>query len=1057
MIPFIIRTALRFRAQVLLLLLAVAGVGLFAARGQQVDAYPDISAQMVQVITVYAGRAPEEVERQVTIPLEIALRSVPHVETIRSRTIFGLSVVQLVFEEGTESYWARQRVQEKIGAVSLPEGATPELGPLATAYGEAFRFELVSDGGEDLMSLRTLNDWTVIPRLLRVPGVAEVANFGGYAKEYSIVFNPAQLRRYALSVNDVVAAVKSNNASAGGSVMPRGSMSFVIRGKGSLQSPAEMERIFIKSAGGTPIYVRDVASVRLDHPVPSGIFSKDGTDEGVEGIVLLRKGENPSEVLAKINEAVDELNATGLPPTTRIKPFYDRTFLVKSTIFTVAHSVLLGVTLVVIVLLLFLGQPSVALLVSATIPFALLVAIALMRFTNIPVGLLSIGAIDFGIIVDGAVIMAENIARRVGELPQPVSRRRVAECVKAAALEVESPLFLSMFLIIAAYLPLLTLTRIEGLLFRPMAITIVFAMSGALCFSLVAVPVLSTFVFRGNYTEWENPVLRWCKPWYRRWLTTLLEVRYPVATLSVGLVVACIVFVLPRLGTEFLPPMDEGVIWVRANCPEGTSLTQTAAYGRRLRELAREIPEVEFISVQTGRNDAGTDPFPPSRMEIMVGPKPREDWKTYRTKAQLVAALGAKFRTELPTLRFNFTQPIIDSVTEDTNGTSANLAVEISGDDPAVLLAYAKQTRDLLRTVPGATDVGIEQEGPQPQLVIEPDRALCARYNVRIEDVTTMMDTALGGQPIGAIYEGERRFDITVKLDRATISSPDALGRLPVYTVDGIAVPLAQVARIEVIDGQTIVARENGRRRLTVRTDIVGRDQGGFAKEAQERFATSVALPPGYRASWLGMFENLARARRHFLVLLPVTLGAIFLVLLLGFRSFRTALTLLLPVPFAFVGAIVALYVRQMNVNVSTGVGFATVFAVSMMDGILMTRAIATYRAQGASLDDAIIHGRMERLRPSLMTASVAILGLLPASLATGLGSDVQRPLATVIIWGLSSATILTLFVVPVFFRIFPPPLPSTLDEDDDGVDPTTSPAGRVLAPAPTSNGPRVA
>jgi cobalt-zinc-cadmium resistance protein CzcA len=978
MIPALIRLALRFRTQVLVVTGVIMVLGALAARGQKIEAYPDISAQMVQIITTFTGRAPEEVERQVTLPIEIAMRNVPRVETIRSRTIFGLSVVQLVFEEGTESYWARQRVSERLAGVSLPDGASAELGPMATAYGEIFRYEMVGEGGEGLMELRTLNDWVVIPRLLRVPGIADVSNFGGQAKEYSIIFQPGELRRYGLSVNDVVEAVQTNNASAGGSIIPRGSMSFVVRGKGSLLSLADLGSIFVKSVGGTPIYVRDVATVRLDWPVPSGIFSKDRQDEGVEGIVLMRRGENPSDVLKLLNEAVHELNQTGLPEGVRVRPFYDRTFLVRSTLYTVTHSVALGITLVVLVLLFFLGRPGVALLVASTIPFSLLVALSLMRLVQIPIGLLSIGAIDFGIIVDGAVIMAENIARRVGEL-HARGRRRIAACILDAALEVEGPLFLSMFLVIAAYLPLLTLTSIEGLLFRPMALTIVFALVGAVLYALIVVPVLTTFVLSRGYSEWENPLLRAFQPHYERALRAMMRHRWKVVLVAVAVFVATVAHVLPRLGTEFLPHMDEGVIWVRANCPEGTSLTQTSRYGGRLREIALELGDIEYVVAQAGRNDSGTDPFPPSRLEMLVGPKPREDWTHFKTKAELVAALGARFRREFPTLRFNFTQPIIDSVTEDTNGTSANLAVELSGEDPQTLLELANRVRTLLRGVRGATDVNIEQEGPQPQLIIQPDRALCARYNVRMDDVTKMIDTALGGDPIGAIYENERRFPITVKFDRSVVASPEAIGRLPVYTADGTSVPLAQVARIDVIDGQTMVARENGRRRLTVRTDIVGRDQGGFVREAQARFAEAIQVPAGYRVAWLGMFENLARAQKHFMLLIPVTLGTIFLVLLFAFRSLKSALVLVLPIPFAFLGAVLSLYIRGMNVNVSTAVGFATVFAISMMDGILMVRAITSYRERGLSLEDAIVRGRLDRLRPGLMTSTVAVLGLLPA------------------------------------------------------------------------------
>jgi cobalt-zinc-cadmium resistance protein CzcA len=1034
MIPALIRTALHYRLTVLVMAILIVGLSVWSFLHQQVDAYPDISAQMAQVITTYPGRAPEEVERQVTIPIEIAMGNVPRVETIRSRTIFGLSVVQMMFEEGTENYWARQRVQEKLAGLELPEGATPELGPLATAYGEVLRYELVSDGTRDLMELRTLNDWVVIPRLLRVPGIAEVSNFGGYAKQYAVLLNPAQLQRFGLSLSDVVDAIKTNNATAGGSVLSRGSMSFVIRGRGSLQDTAEIGAVFIKSIGGTPIYVRDVAEVGLDSMVPAGIFSKDRTDESVEGIALLRKGENTSEVLEKVEAAVEELNTSGLPDGVRLVPFYDRTFLVQSTLHTVAHSVLLGITLVVLVLLLFLGRPAMAALVALTIPFSLLFALILMHFVNIPIGLLSIGAIDFGIIVDGAVIMADNIARRLGEASRGGSQQNVSRTVLAAALEVERPVFFSILMIIGAFLPLLTLTRIEGLLFRPMALTILFALIGALLFALVVVPALATVFFRHGYQEWDNPLLRWFRPVYARILTELLRVRWLVIIMAVTLLAGVFVLVVPRLGTEFLPYMDEGVIWVRANFPEGTSLQQTAQFGRRLREVALEFSDVQFIAVQSGRNDSGTDPFPPSRIEMMIGPKPRAAWVQFKTKQDLVAALGTRFREEFPTTRFNFTQPIIDSVTEDTNGTSANLAVEFSGPDSDVLLDLGRRTVELLRRVPGAVDVSIEQEGPQPQLVIQPDRALCARYNVRIEDVVRLINIALGGEPVGTLYEGERRFDIVAKFAREHLRSPQAIGRLPVHNAEGIPIPLSQVAKIEVIDGQTIIAREEGRRRLTVRSDIVGRDQGGFVAEAQRLFEKEIAVPNGYRVSWLGMFENLERARQHFQILVPVSIAVIYILLLTTFGSQRAAVLLLLAIPFAFIGGAIALLVRGMNLNVSTGVGFAAVFGVSIMNGVLMVRTITALRLQGTPLEEAIIQGAVRCLRPITIASLVAILGLVPASLATGLGSDVQRPLATVIVWGLFSSTTLTLFVVPTFYRIFVPALPAPEVESEEEI-----------------------
>jgi cobalt-zinc-cadmium resistance protein CzcA len=666
-----------------------------------------------------------------------------------------------------------------------------------------------------------------------------------------------------------------------------------------------------------------------------------------------------------------------------------------------------------------------AALVALTIPFALLTALVLMYFTRIPIGLLSVGAIDFGIIVDGAVIMAENIAHRLGAADRERSRQSIRKVVLAAALEVERPVFFSVLMIIGAYLPLLSLTSIEGLLFRPMALTLVFALFGALGFALFVVPVLATVLFRRGYREWENPLLRWFRPVYAATLHRLLRARVLVAVAVAGLAAAVLLKVVPLLGTEFLPYMDEGVIWIRANFPEGTALEQTVEFGKKIRQVVLAFPEIKFCTVQSGRNDSGTDPFAPSRMELMVGPKPREEWTRFHVKHDLVSALGARLREEFPTTRFNFTQPIIDSVTEDTNGTSANLAVEFAGPDSDVLLRLARQTVVLMRQVPGAVDVNIEQEGPQPQLVIQPDRALCARYNVRIDDVNRMIDTALGGDPIGALYEGERRFDIVAKFDRAFSNSPQAIGRLPIHTADGIPVPLSQVAKIDLVDGQTIIARQNSMRRMTVRCDIVGRDQGGFVADAQDRFDEKIKVPEGYQVSWLGMFENLARARIHFLVLIPITILLIYVLLWVTFGSQRAALLVLLAVPFACIGGVLALYVRGMHLNMSSAVGFTALFGVAIMDGVLMVRWISTLRVQGIAMEEAIVQGALERLRPILMTSIVAIFGLLPASLATGLGSDVQRPLATVIVWGLFSSTTLTLFVVPVFYRILVPAIPS--------------------------------
>jgi cobalt-zinc-cadmium resistance protein CzcA len=797
-------------------------------------------------------------------------------------------------------------------------------------------------------------------------------------------------------------------------------MSLVIRGRGLLQNEHDIASTVVNTIGGMPVYVRDVASVELDSRVPSGIFGKDRVSKSVEGIVLMRRGENPSIALAKVKREVAHLNARALPKGVRIKPFYDRQYLVDSTLHTVSHSVLTGIGLVLLVLLAFLGSPPMAILVGLTVPFSLLCALALMRVTGIPIGLLSIGAIDFGILVDGAIVMADHIAHHLTRAREHSNLPGLRLTILEAAADVQRPIFFSMLMIVCAYFPLLTLTSIEGLLFRPMALTVIFALIGAVLFALFVVPVLSSLFFRWGFQDWENPLLQWFRPVYASLLKALMRVRWLVLGGVVAALAMVCWFIVPRLGFDFLPYLDEGVIWVRANFPEGTAIQQTARYGDRIRAIALDFPDVTFATSQAGRNDSGTDPFPPSRLEMMIGLKPRDEWVA-ASKQELVAELGHRLRTEFPTTRFNFTQPIIDSVTEDTNGTSANLAVEFSGTDLTVLLGLARKTATLLRQVPGAVDVNIEQEGPQPQLIIQPDRARCAQYDVNIEDVNQLVNTTLGGEPIGMLYEGDRRFEIVARFDRNTLKSPTAVGNLPVYTDRGIPIPLAQVADFTLADGQTIIARDSGQRRITVRCDITGRDQGSFVADAKRQFAGAFPIPDGVGVRWIGMFENLERASRHFLILIPTTIGIIFVLLLATFRSPREAFLVLLSLPFAFLGGALALYYRGMTLNVSSGVGFAALFGVSVMDGVLMVEWITNLRRRGLSLDEAVIQGALGRLRPILMTSSVAILGLLPASLTHGLGSDVQRPLATVIVWGLVSVVLLTLFVVPVLYRIMAP------------------------------------
>jgi cobalt-zinc-cadmium resistance protein CzcA len=1027
MIAKLIKMAIRNPLPVLLGALFLAVFGVWSFFHMPIDAYPDISAQQVVVITTYPGRAAEEIERQVTIPIELGLGSVPNVETIRSRTIFGLSVIELVFDDTVDKYFARARVQEKLSAISLPTGVEPEIGPLATAYGEIYRYVIESDRDHSIVDLRTLNDWVVVPRLQRVPGVAEVINFGGQEKQYVLKLDPNRLERFGLSISDVIDAVRANNANAGGSVLRRGDMSFVIRGRGIMEHEEDLENTVINSVGGTPVFLRDLARVDIEGRAPSGMFGKDDVDYAVEGIVLMRRGENPSHTLALVKEQVEELNARAFPEGIRIEPFYDRQFLVDSTLSTVAESVGMGITLVFLVLLVFLGSPATALLVGLTIPFSLLFALGCMKLAGIPIGLLSIGAIDFGILVDGAVIMVDTIVEHVSshmhaddEIFEKRGKGLIRSWVLGGAVEVERPISYSMLMIICAYFPLLTLSSIEGLLFRPMALTVIFALIGSVIFTLLVIPVIAVRLFRKGFVDWENPILTWLRPAYAGIIRSMLQGRHAVFVLSLCLLVVVGVKVVPNLGFDFLPTLDEGVMWIRANCPEGLAIEETNQIGSKLRSIVSSHPDVAFVTSQAGRNDSGTDPFLPSRLEMMVGLKPMNQWQA-GSKREIITALGKELRSRYPTIRFNFTQPIIDSVTEATNGTSANLAVEFSGDRPVILQELARQTVDILREVPGAIDVAIEQEGLAPQFRIEVDRARCARFGVKVDDVNRLINTALGGEPIDTFYENDRRFGIVSRFDPKFVTSPRSIGLLPVFNDKGVPIPLESVARFTSVDGETMIARENSHRRMTVRCDIVGRDQGGFVADAKALFAQRLKAPDDIRVRWIGMFENLERASKHFAWVIPVTLALVFVLLVSSFGRVREAAIVMLCVPFACVGGVLALYVRGMTLNVSSGVGFAALFGVSIMNGVVILEWITELRKRGLERDAAILAGVQGRLRPVLMASLVAILGLLPASVAKGLGSDVQRPLATVIVWGLTCALTMTLFILPVFYRMFGP------------------------------------
>jgi heavy metal efflux system protein len=1018
MLAGLLGLALRHRVPVLVTVLAMAGAGVWAFKQLKLEAYPDISDTGVVVITLYPGFAAEEVEQQVTIPIERALNNTARLISRRSRTIFGLSIVELTFAEGTNDYFARQLVLDKLRDATLPDGVTPTLAPLSTGIGEFYRYVLVGKG-YDAMRLRELQDWVVTQRLLQIPGVADVTIFGGLVRQYEIQLDPKALNKYKFSVRQVADAVKNNNRNAGGALLTMGHQSLAMRGSGLIRSGEDIGNIVLDAQKNVPVYVHDVGRVTVGHLPPTGIFAMNRDPlgpGGVEGIVLLLRWENASEVLARIHEAVDELNRTRLPQGVQIVPIHDRTELVESTLHTISRVLIEGFVVVVSVLLLFLVSLRAALLTAMIIPLSLLFAFLCMYLSGVTLSLLSIGALDFGILVDATIVMVERIVRTLEERGAAASNEELTEQVRAAGLAVQRPILFSLAIIIAAYIPLLTLERVERRLFTPMALTVCYALVGSLILCLTLVPVLATFVFRGRTHGRRHRVLDGITGLYER----IIRVTVRHAGLTVVVVFAVVVgsvYVGTHLGTEFIPPLDEGEIWIRANLPSGISLEQSAEVAARMRALILESPEVRLVSSQSGRNDSGTDPFGPNRNEILVTLNPYNTWTRGKTKADLVEELSGRLQASIPGVALNFTQPIIDMSTEDATGSSADLAVVFIGPDLRTLREIARQALEVIHDIRGAADTSIEQETDQAQVRIQIDRTQVARYALNVGDVQDVIDLALGGSPITGVFEGDRRFDVVARFVSEARADPATVGALLIPTRDGGSVPLSQLAEIRVVDGATIIARRENERQITVRTNIRGRDQGGFVAEAQARLTRMVPLPPGNRVIWSGMFENFERARERLMIIIPVTIAIIFSLLFITFGSALDAVLVLLNVPFSLAGGLILLSLRGIHLSVSAVVGFISLFGVAVMSGLLYISEINARRSvANTPILDAVIRGARAQFRPRLILIVVAGLGMLPAALARGIGSDIQRPLATVVVGGLCMELVLTLLALPAVY-----------------------------------------
>jgi len=1017
----ILEIALARRGAVVSGALVLAVVGVWAFGQLKLEAYPDISDPGVVVITSFPGFAAEEVEQQVTVPIERALNNTPHVIARRSRTIFGLSVVELTFADGTDDYFARQLVLERLRDAELPDGVTPTLGPMSPGIGEMYRYTL-RGRGYDAMRLREIQDWVVTPRLLQVPGVADVVTFGGQVRQYQIEIDPRALDKYRFSVRQLADTVKSNNRNAGGALLDVGQQSLPIRGSGLIRSIEDIEQIVLDAPRGVPFFVRDIGRVRIGSVPQTGIFAVG--DEplgvgGVEGIVLMRRWENPSEVLDAVHAAVDELNASRLPSGVGIVPIYDRTALVHNTLHTVSRVLLEGFVIVVTVLLVFLLSVRAALLTALIIPLSLLFAFACMRLAGVSLSLLSIGAIDFGIIVDATIVMVERIVHEVaGRRNAGNPTAGLVDTVRSAARVVQRPILFSLLIIITAYIPLLTLERVERRLFTPMAMTVCFALVGSLVLSLTLVPAIATFLLRGTRAAPRHRVLEWLTRWYA--VLVARTVRYARVTVAAALVIVVgSVWLGTRLGSEFLPQLDEGVIWIRANLPPGISAQKSAEVAATMRRLIRQSPEVTMVMSQTGRNESGKDPFGPNRNEFLLDLEPYGTWPHGETKAGLVDELSRRLQTAIPGASFNFTQPIIDTSTEIATGSSADLAVIVTGSDLRQLRTLAGQVLRVLRPIRGAADTSIEQEADQAQLRIAVNRYKVSRYGINVSDVQDVIDLALGGSPITGVFEGERRFDLVARFAPEARADATSIGAIMIPTRESGRVPLAQLADITVADGATIIARRENERQITIRTNIRGRDQGSFVQEAQARVAEVVKLPPGYRVSWGGQFENFDRARQRLAIIIPITIGIIFLLLFVTFGSAFDATLVLMNVPFSLAGGLVALYLRDINLSVSAAVGFISLFGVAVMSGVLYISDVKRRRVElDVALSEAVVEAARTQFRPILMLVLVAMLGMIPAALARGIGSDIQRPLATVVVGGLLSTLLLTLVALPAVYCV---------------------------------------
>ena len=1022
MIKRIVSFALHQPLFVLIATLLFVGGGIAAFKRLPVEAFPDVTDTQVTVITLFPGQAAEEVERQVTFPLEVSLAGIPNSIRMFSHTQFGLSFIIITFDDRADPYFARQQVTERLRDVELPAGVQPRLAPMSTAIGEIYRYRVRGDG-RDLNELRAIQDWVIERQLRLIPGVAEVVALGGYIKQYEVNPDLAKLKYYNISLQQLFTALERASTNAGGGYVEQGTQQFLIRGIGLLRSADEILNVVVAERNGTPVLVRNIATLSVGSVPRQGVIGQDEDPDVVTATVLMRRGESPAEVLAAVKEKVALLNESILPKGVEIIPYYDRTWLLDKTLKTVFTNLTEGALLVILILLVFLGNLRAALIVALVIPLSLLGTFLGLTFLGIPANLLSLGAMDFGIIVDGAVIVVENVFRRLSEATEfhddKVDRREDTtrlQVILDATVEVGRPTLFSMLIIIAAHIPIFTLTRHEGRIFAPMAYSVTSALVASLIVSLTLVPLLCWLLLRKKLPAHDNKVVELAKRGYEPVLRWALGHKKTVVAAALAALAVSIAAV-PKLGTEFLPEINEGSLWLNVPLDPSISITEASVQMKRIRDTIADIPEIRSIVYKAGRPEDGTDPKLVSMAEMLVDLKPESEWTRGLDKQQVIREMD-KALAALPGVQASFSQPIRDNILESISQIDGQIVVKVFGPDLGELRRVGREVLAAIADVPGVARAMVDRQGELPQELIEIDRAQAARYGLNINDIADVIETALGGREATQIWEGTRRYGVKVRLKEGE-RSLSQLRDILLTTPGGAFIPLSMVASFKTTGGSMNISRENGGRVVAIGVFIQDRDMGSVVADMKREVAQDVKLPEGYTMSWSGEFENQERAMKRLSVIVPVSILLIFVLLFDAFGSFKSALLILLNIPLALIGGILALLFTGIPLSVSAAIGFIALFGQAVLNGVVMVSYYNQLKRAGASPEEAVLRGSLVRLRTVLMTGLLAMFGLMPMALSHSIGAETQKPLAVVVIGGLVSATILTLVVLPVLYVIF--------------------------------------